>query len=210
MRKVFTSQAQVDAWLEEIGFVLDEGKAYWAADTERASYLSITQDTNATYTDSHGTTNALANYTSATYCIAEYFEIINGGIAMRFAFGNDGTAALATPLQFAIVAKEDGSGFVYFFVVGGVMKYDNLSGVVSTPSNWTSNNIINTNNIAIITKIYDNIDSFIDAHARTALAIQAVSAASLYTFTCGGKKYLSGLYGNAASIKLGQIVFEVE
>ena len=210
MRKVFSSQAQVDTWLEEVGFVLDEGKAYWAADTERASYLSIIQDTNATYTDSHGTANVLSNYTSAAYCIVEYYELINGGISMRFAFTNDATVALGTPLQFAIVAKEDGSGFVYFFVLSTTMKYDNLSGVVSIPSNWTANNITNTNNIAIVTKIYDNVDSFIDAHARTALAVQAIGAASLYTFTCGGKKYLNGMYGNSASIKLGQLVFEIE
>ena len=71
MRKVFSSQAQVDAWLEEVGFVLDDGKAYWAADETRASYLTVTQNTSAVYTSSNGTNYTLENYTSAAYCVVE-------------------------------------------------------------------------------------------------------------------------------------------
>lgn len=209
MRKVFNSQAQVDAWLEEVGFVLDEGKAYWAADTQRASYLTITQNTSAVYTDSAGTNNTLANYTSATFCIVEYFELVNGGIAMRFAFGNDSSATIATPLTYAVVAKEDGSGFVYFFMVSATMKYDNLSGVISVPSFWNSVNITNTNSIAILTKTYDNVDSFIDAHVRSVLAAQFQAISILYTFHCEGKKYLSGMWINGNAVKSGQLVFEI-
>lgn len=209
MRKVFSSQAQVDAWLEEVGFTLEDGKAYWTADETRESYLSITQNQNATYHASNGTDYIISQYANAAYCIVEYFELINGGIAMRFSFTNDATAVIGVPLQLAIVAKEDGSGFVYFFV-SSRLKYDDLSGAIKEPSQWSTLNLGDTNSIAMVTKAYDNVANFIDAHARVVLAAQNVSAAMLFTFTCGDKKYLSGMFTTNATQKCGQLCFEIE
>ena len=201
MRKVFSSQAQVDAWLEEVGFVLDDGKAYWAADETRASYLTVTQNTSAVYTASNGTNYTLANYTSAAYCVVEYFELINGGMAFRFLFTNDSAAALGTPLQLAIVAKDDGSGFVFFFY--NVQIYsDTLDGTLRQPRRWLTGINGDTSSVAMIAKVYDNVDSFIDAHVRVALALQAASSVTLFTFTCDGKKYLSGMFTGAATISM--------
>jgi hypothetical protein len=58
--------------------------------------------------------------------------------------------------------------------------------------------------------MFDNVNSFIDAHARTVLAAQNVAASINFTFECGGKKYLSGMFTGTGATKLGQIVFEIE
>ena len=211
VRKVFTSQAGVDSYLEELGFTKSDGKFYWTADTTGASYLSVVYDQSATYTASSGTDYILSQYANAGYCIIETVELKSGGIGIRFAFTNDSSAVIGSSLQLAIVAKEDESGYVYFCISNSGPVYDNLGGYTSFPARWTTSNIGSTDNIAIIAKAYDNVSNFIDAKVAIALALQNISAATIFTFNCGGKKYVSGLSGatNIAS-KLGQFVFEID
>lgn len=210
MRVVFSTQAQVDEWLAEVGFTLDDGKWYWTADTARASYFNMTHDSgtsNAKYTGSDGTAYTLKSGSWA-YWGVDYYPLINGGMAFRFAPLSSPSASIDEVLHFAIVAKEDGSGFVYFIANSNIL-YDDLGGTLVNPSRWTATNIGNTQSIAIVVKMFNNVDSFIDAHARTVLAAQNVAASINFTFECGGKKYLSGMFTATSATKLGQIVFEV-
>jgi len=214
MRRVFSSTAQAEAFFSEIGFVKEDDKWYFSADTSRASYLTF--DVVAStgffkYTASSGTEFSLASFTGSTspFLIVEYFELVNGGVAFRLAMGIDSTATINTPLQFAVVAKEDESGFVYFFA-SSRLKYDDLSGTLKEPSQWSALNLGDTNSIAIVTKAYDNVANFIDAHVRVVLAAQNVNSTILFTFDCGGKKYLSGMFASTTTVKCGQLCFEVE
>lgn len=208
MKEIFTNQSQINAWLAEIGFTEDDGKWYWSEDTTRASYLTLTHGTKAQYTSSDGTDRSLATGSSSSYTVVEHFALTDGGIVMRFLFTNDSTQVLSTPLQLAIVKKEDDSGFCYFFLATQVY-YDDLSGTVNRPSQWAATQLGDTNSIAILVKMWDNVSSFINAHVRFALAVQNVSVAQLYTFECGGKTYISGMYAGNSQIKCGQIVFEI-
>lgn len=226
MRVVCSSQEQIDARLIELGFTKDGVNFYPSKNPLSNNYLTV--DVNATtgavdfsYTGSDGSKRTI--YTAAQsrrYCMIEDFELVDGGLALRLSFGADSSVTPDAALHYAEVAKEDGSGYVYFAARPGssspFILYDDLSEVVSTPS-YTPNTgafgttITNTSDIVMICKPYNNRDAFIDAHARSVLVTQPSTVYQLYTFVCGGKKYLCGLYGASTSnIKGGYIALEVE
>ena len=214
MEVTFLTQTAVDEWLAEVGFVKDDDKWYWGADTERKSYFNMVANGtggSATYTGSNGTAYTLASggNSSFPYWGVDYYELKGGGIAMKFAYLATASTPIDTPIHFAIVAKEDGSGFVYFVHNNNIL-YDDLSETLVNPSRWTATNLNNTNSIAMIVRMFNSVDSFIEARAMTVLAAQNVAASLAFTFECGGKKYLSGMYTGNSAIKLGQIVFEID
>lgn len=214
MRRVFSNTAQAEAFFTEIGFVEEDDKWYLSADTSRASYITFDVVASTGYVKYHGSNgveNPIASFSgsAAPFLIVEYFELVNGGMAFRLKFDLDATAQLIMPLQFAVVAKEDGNGYVYFYVYQR-LKYDDLSGTIKEPSQWSALNLGDTNSIAIVTKAYDNVANFIDAHVRVVLAAQNVNTTILFTFACSGKNYLSGMFASNTATKCGQLCFEIE
>lgn len=213
MKKICTTQEQLEQALQDIGFTLSDGKFYWG-DTSQGVYVTAATASTGScyfkYTDSAGTEHSIATQTSQPYCIIEYFNLINGGIALRVAFALDSTITVGVPLQFAAVAKEDGSGFNYLFVVSALVKLDDLGGIITTAGAASGNNITDTSSLVIMMKIYNNRNAFADIHARSLVATQNLGTTVLYTFVCGGKKYLVGMYGSSATVKYGQIAFEIQ
>lgn len=212
MKKICTTQEQLNQALQDIGFTLSDGKFYWG-DTSQGVYVTAaTANAGACYfkyTDSAGTENSIATQTSQPYCIIEYFNLINGGIALRVAFAIDSTIVVGAPLQFAAVAKEDGSGFNYLFVISSLVKLDDLGGIITTAGAASGNNITDTSSLVIMMKIYNNRNAFANIHARSLVATQNLGTTVLYTFVCGGKKYLVGMYGSSTTVKCGQIALEI-
>lgn len=213
MKKICTTQEQLEQALQDIGFTLSDGKFYWG-DTSQGVYVTAATSSAGScyfkYTDSAGTEQSIATQTSQPYCIIEYFNLINGGIALRVAFAADSTITVGVPLQFAAVAKEDGSGFNYLFVVSSLVKLDDLGGIITTAGAASGNNITDTSSLVIMMKIYNNRNAFADIHARSLVATQNLGTTVLYTFVCGGKKYLVGMYGSSTTVKYGQVAFEIQ
>lgn len=216
MKRIFTNKNDLDAFMTEIGFTIEDGnKYYWTADTKHASYLSITFNSapndNIKYVDSGSIDRPIASYTGSATCffVIEYFELANGGLTFRVNLPYDSTQATNNSLNFAIVAKDDESGFVYFTRSGTAIYYDDCNGVTPTIVT-TAMGYTDTSNLVMLSAIYDNVSSFIEAGAKLVLATQNVSAAQLYTFTCAGKKYINGMMnGNIAVTKGNLLAFEI-
>lgn len=216
MKRIFANKADLDAFMTEIGFTIEDGnKYYWTADTKKASYLLITfsgaMNDNIKYVDSGSNDRLIASYTGSASCffVIEYFELANGGLTFRVGLPYDSTQATNNSLNFAVVAKDDGSGFVYFTRAGASIYYDDCNGItpiiVTTAMGYTD-----TSNLVMLSAIYDNISSFIEARAKLVLATQNVSATQLYTFTCAGKKYINGMMnGNITVTKGNLLAFEI-
>lgn len=226
MQKVCSSQQQIDEHLASLGFVKSDGKFYYESDSTRASYLVVSMNTSTGATDlsyygSDGTQRQISSSAQSRYfCMIEDFALKNGGIGLRISFDSTATVSPTMLLQIAIVAKEDGNGFVYFvgrMGQGNFVYFDDLSGVVSIPSTTAYTGafapaITDTSSLVMTIKMYNNRDAFIDAYARAVLATQQTQNTALYTFMSNSKKYLCGLCGlsSVSNLKGGQIAFEID
>lgn len=215
MRRVFNNTAQAESFFTELGFVKDDGKWYLSADTARTSYFTfdiVPLTGFFQYHGSNGTDYTIVNFTGSgdPFLIVEYFALKNGGYTFRLTFNIDSTYTTIASLNYAIVAKTDGSGFVNFFISSNLY-YDRGDGTITRPSQWSVSQLGDTSALAILVKPYDNYDSFIEARVKTAIAVQNVAPIQLYTFTCAGANYICGMFtGTTSAIKCGQYVFEID
>lgn len=219
MKQVFSSLAGFESFLAQHGFTIDDGKYYFTADTNGNSYLAFEHFADGTagglkFHDSNGTKRDIY-YTASTMQILvfDYYELAGGGFAFRYiGQTSEGSTALTTGIQWAAVAKEDGSGFEYLMGTGNYVSnylYDNGDGYVNPSLQLNTTTITDTSNMVIMCKVYNGYDNFVNARARNLIATQSVAGNLLYTFTLGGKTYMAALGGTTGAQKGGIIALEV-
>lgn len=219
MKTVFATKSDFESFLAQHGFTIEDGKYYFTADTNHNSYLSFEHFGDGTagglkFTDSAGTKVDIY-YTAATMeiLVFDYYELKDGGFAFRYIGQTaSGSTLINTSLQWAAVAKDDGSGFVYLMGFGNYVStflYDDGDGIVCRNVPLNTNIITDTSNMVIMSKIYDNLSAFIPAKAVNLIATQSMAAYNLYTFMVGSKKYLGVMGYTTGAVKGGVIAFEV-
>lgn len=216
-KAAFNSFDAIKNKMIEIGFEYDDvnSRFYWANDTSKASYLTIVYTGTAgsgtekvEYIDSHGTTRTLFSFTTTQYFYLQWFDLANGGIAMRFYGYNESNPYFIQGIMFAICPRE--GGFDYFAKVNNQIFYDNLSGSVTVAPVFGQTGIVDPSSLVQVVDLYDNQSGFITSAVKLAIITQSSQAKDLFQFTLGGKTYLCGmnLSSNTAVIAGAQICFE--
>lgn len=190
------------------GFVEEDGIWYFDADPERrfGIYLSKVESTGqyaAGIKQSNGATlsDALLN-ANGTPCYFEFHELANGGIAIKTAK----TSAVTNPINsisminFAVLPKISGEGFVYLYRNGSTIYFDTNDGIYNSMAPSFSSGIGQTTATMVhITRCQDGRGGFIDAEVYCALNL---SPQQLYTqsflFDIGEDTYLAGMGTNGS------------
>lgn len=186
------------------GFVEEDGKWYFDADTEKKFYLTLTVNGSIYalgYVGSDGTSRAETIVNANNYaCYFEFHELVNGGVAIKAAkVQNTSTAInMISMINFAVLPKKSGDGFVYLVKDGSAIKFDDNSGVVTTlnlyPVVGSSNN-----SIVHITPMEDFKGGFIDAEVYGALNLSPQQLyCQSFLFDIGEDTYLAGMGTNAS------------
>ena len=208
--------ADFKAKLGLAGFVEEDGKWYFDADPERKFYLTIGIN-SALYSvgcmNSAGTSRPeiLVNANN-TPCYFEFHELANGGVAIKMAKSSAVTNPINTisMINFAVLPKKTGDGFVYLYKDGSSIQYDSNDGIVSA---LTMSNGYGQANATIvhIASAEDGRGGFIDADVYAALNL---APAQLYCqsflFDIGEDTYLAGMGTNGSgSSNTNRFVFKL-
>ena len=211
--------ADFKAKLGLAGFVEEDGKWYFDADPERKFYLKITVDA-AIYgvgcVNSAGTPrNEILVNGNNSPCYFEFHELANGGVAIKMSKTSNVTSPINTisMINFAVLPKKTGDGFVYLFKDGTSIFLDTNDGICNAINTASLTQGVGQANATIvhITSAEDGRGGFIDADVYTALNL---TPAQLYTqsflFDIGEDTYLAGMGTNGSGSGMGnRLIFKL-
>ena len=183
------NQEELEQAFTTMGFVEgtgdDVGKWFFNADTKRMAYFTLTYITTTSaaspivYYDSSGQIRNLYAQMAASNPILkiEYHELYNGGICFRWQSGSSAnieSVVFVNNMTVAIFANSDNSYSTIFNLAnqGNTMTtyFDDMKGITSIlPYIGFSGITVQTTDIAILAKIYDNRNGMIDGEAYSVL-----------------------------------------
>ena len=209
--------ADFKAKLGLAGFVEEDGNWYFDADPERKFYLKVIVS-DALYgvgcvNSAKTVRNEILVNANNTPCYFEYHELANGGVAIKMAKSSAVTSPINTisMINFAVLPKKTGDGFVYLYKDGSAIQYDSNDGIVSALTLLSTGYGLANSTIAHIVSAEDGRGGFIDADVYAALNL---APAQLYCqsflFDIGEDTYLAGMGTNGSgSSTAGRFVFKL-
>lgn len=204
------NQTELEEAFTTLGFVEgtdeDVGKWYYANDTSRMGYFELAYNTgnaNAspiTYHDSSGQVRSLhGQHNSGTPIIKlEYYLLYNGGICFRWVAGNSSTVIsvqFSNVMTVAIFPVNDGNGYNTIFNTSNSLSslflfLDDMHGIVNALQYFNFINNINSTNVIILSKAYNNKGGYIDGEAYVVTSPIPISSADQYFATINGIEYI--------------------
>ena len=204
------NQTELEEAFTTLGFVEgtdeDVGKWYYSNDTSRMGYFELAYNTgNAStspiiYHDSSGQVrNLYGQHNSGLPIIKlEYYLLYNGGICFRWVGGNSSTVVsvpFVNVMTVAIFSVNDGNGYNTIFNTGNSatalnMFLDDMHGIVNAFPHFNFVNNINSTNIIILSKAYDNKGGCIDGEAYIVTSPIPINSADQYFATINGIEYI--------------------
>ena len=204
------NQTELEEAFTTLGFVEgtdeDVGKWYYSNDTSRMGYFKLTYSTSnvntspVTYYDSSGQVRSLyAQHNSSTPIIKlEYHLLYNGGICFRWMAGSSSTvisAPFTNVMTVAIFSVNDGNGYNTIFNIANSstnlnLFLDDMHGIVNTLIHFNFVNNINSTNIIILSKAYDNKGGCIDGEVYIVTSPIPINSADQYFATINGIEYI--------------------
>lgn len=131
---------------------------------------------------------ALSNTTGYSIKI-EYYKLYNGGLIFRGVIGQTNNIVNITfdrMLCFAIIPSNNNSDWNIIYntatnATGADYKLDTANGIVGTLATLTSSNTVNSLDISILTKVYNNRDGIIDGEVYYDIVPHASITDTLFT-----------------------------
>lgn len=205
-----SNQEELEQAFTTMGFVEgtgdDVGKWFFGNDTKRMAYFTLTyiiSNSNASpivYYDSSGQVRNLYAQMNGSIPILkiEYHELYNGGICFRWQSGtnaNIDSVAFINNMTVAIFANSDSSYSTIFNLANQVNTmatyFDDMKGITTSLPyiNFTGSTVVQTTNVVILAKLYDNRDGILDGEAYSVLTPVPNSITPYFT-TVNNIKYI--------------------